>query len=89
MTNNDFVVDFFGKLAALSERDSRNITAYIFSVKEWDGLKDTVQEKKLDVLVQKVEHTIVKTIRKGDVVTRWDENKYVIVALIMAMKSQQ
>ena len=36
--------------------------------------------KKL-VLVQKLESTIVKTIRKGDVVTKWDENKYVIVAI--------
>ena len=81
MTNNDFVVDFFGKVAALSERDSRNITVYILSVKEWDVLKDTVQEKKLDELVQRVERTIVKTVRKGDVVTRWDENKYVIVAV--------
>ncbi|QWG46352.1 diguanylate cyclase [Bacillus mycoides] len=81
MTNNDFVVDFFRKVAALSERDSRNITVYILSVKEWDVLKDTVQEKKLDELVQRVERTIVKTVRKGDVVTRWDENKYVIVAV--------
>lgn len=45
MKNNDFVVDFFGKVAALSERDSRNITVYILSVKEWDVLKDIVQEK--------------------------------------------
>lgn len=37
--------------------------------------------KKLEVLVQKLENTIVKTIRKGDVVTKWDENKYVIVAI--------
>lgn len=37
--------------------------------------------KKLEVLVQKLESTIVKTIRKGDVVTKWDENKYVIVAI--------
>lgn len=37
--------------------------------------------KKLEVLVQKLESTIVQTIRKGDVVTRWDENKYVIVAI--------
>lgn len=37
--------------------------------------------KKLDELVQRVERTIVKTVRKGDVVTRWDENKYVIVAV--------
>ncbi|TBX80275.1 diguanylate cyclase [Bacillus mycoides] len=81
MASNDFVVDFFGKLAALSERDSRNITVYILSVKEWEELKDTVQEKRLEVLVQKLEHTIVKTIRKGDVVTKWDENKYVIVAV--------
>ncbi|MDH4420173.1 MULTISPECIES: diguanylate cyclase domain-containing protein [Bacillus] len=81
MASNDFVVDFFGKVAALSERDSRNITVYILSIKGWDGLKDTVQEKKLEVLVQKLECTIVKTIRKGDVVTKWDENKYVIVAI--------
>ena len=54
---------------------------YILSVKEWDVLKDTVQEKKLDELVQRVERTILKTVRKGDVVTRWDENKYVIVAV--------
>ncbi|MFB5249871.1 diguanylate cyclase domain-containing protein [Bacillus cereus] len=81
MASNDFVVDFFGKVAALSERDSRHITVYILSVKEWEGLKDTVQEKRLEVLVQKLEHTIVKTIRKGDVVTKWDENKYVIVAV--------
>lgn len=81
MASNDFVVDFFGKVAALSERDSRNITVYILSVKEWEGLKDTLQEKKLGVLVQKLESTIVKTIRKGDVVTKWDENKYVIVAI--------
>lgn len=33
------------------------------------------------MLVQKLEGTIVKTIRKGDVVTKWDENKYVIVAI--------
>lgn len=45
MTNNDFVVDFFRKVAALSERDSRNITVYILSVKEWDVIKGTVQEK--------------------------------------------
>lgn len=45
MVSNDFVVDFFGKVAALSERDSRNITVYILSVKEWEGLKDTLQEK--------------------------------------------
>ena len=81
MASNDFVVDFFGKVAALSERDSHNITVYILSVKGWDELKDTVQEKKLEVLVQKLERTIVKTIRKGDVVTKWDENKYVIVAI--------
>lgn len=37
--------------------------------------------KKLDELVQRVERTILKTVRKGDVVTRWDENKYVIVAV--------
>ena len=71
----------FEKVAALSERDSHNITVYILSVKEWKGLKETVQEKKLEVLVQKLESTIVKTIRKGDVVTKWDENKYVIVAI--------
>ena len=35
----------FGKVGALSERDSRNITVYILSVKEWEGLKDTLQEK--------------------------------------------
>ncbi|MGQ7873889.1 diguanylate cyclase domain-containing protein [Bacillus sp. 1A] len=81
MASNDFVVDFFEKVAALSERDSHNITVYILSVKEWKELKETVQEKKLEVLVQKLESTIVKTIRKGDVVTRWDENKYVIVAI--------
>ncbi|HGH7178389.1 diguanylate cyclase [Bacillus cereus] len=81
MASNDFVVDFFGKVAALSERDSRNITVYILSIKGWDELKDTVQEKKLEALVQKLECTIVKTIRKGDVVTKWDENKYVIVAI--------
>lgn len=81
MASNDFVVDFFGKVTALSERDSHNITVYILSVKGWDELKDTVQEKKLEVLVQKLERTIVKTIRKGDVVTKWDENKYVIVAI--------
>jgi len=81
MASNDFVVDFFEKVAALSERDSRNITVYILSVKEWEGLKETVQEKKLEALVQRVESTIVKTIRKGDVVTKWDENKYVIVAI--------
>ncbi|MDT3497955.1 diguanylate cyclase [Bacillus toyonensis] len=81
MASNDFVVDFFGKVAALSERDSRNITVYILSVKEWEELKETVQEKKLEVLVQRLESTIVKTIRKGDVVTKWDENKYVIVAI--------
>ena len=81
MASNDFVVDFFEKVAALSERDSHNITVYILSVKEWKGLKETVQEKKLEVLVQKLESTIVKTIRKGDVVTKWDENKYVIVAI--------
>lgn len=45
MTNNDFVIDFFRKVAALSERDSRNITLYILSVKEWDVIKGTVQEK--------------------------------------------
>ncbi|HDR7791733.1 TPA: diguanylate cyclase [Bacillus luti] len=81
MASNDFVVDFFEKVAALSERDSHNITVYILSVKEWEGIKDTVQEKRLEVLVQKLERTIVKTIRKGDVVTKWDENKYVIVAI--------
>ncbi|OJD80238.1 diguanylate cyclase [Bacillus paramycoides] len=81
MTNNDFVVDFFRKVAALSERDSRNITVYILSVKEWDVIKGTVQEKKLDELVQRVERRIVKTVRKGDVVTSWDENKYVIVVV--------
>ncbi|MGH1283130.1 diguanylate cyclase domain-containing protein [Bacillus toyonensis] len=81
MASNDFVVDFFGKVAALSERDSRNITVYILSVKEWEELKETVQEKKLEVLVQRLESTILKTIRKGDVVTKWDENKYVIVAI--------
>ncbi|MBU5217080.1 diguanylate cyclase [Bacillus albus] len=81
MASNDFVVDFFEKVAALSERDAHNITVYILSVKEWKELKDTVQEKKLEVLVQKLESTIVKTIRKGDVVTKWDENKYVIVAI--------
>ena len=69
------------KVAALSERDSHNITVYILSVKEWKELKETVQEKKMEVLIQKLESTIVKTIRKGDVVTRWDENKYVIVAI--------
>ena len=37
--------------------------------------------KEMEVLIQKLESTIVKTIRKGDVVTRWDENKYVIVAI--------
>lgn len=74
MASNDFVVDFFKKVAALTERDSHNITVYILSVKEWKELKETVQEKKM-------ESTIVKTIRKGDVVTRWDENKYVIVAI--------
>ena len=71
----------FEKVAALSERDSHNITVYILSVKEWKELKETVQEKKMEVLIQKLESTIVKTIRKGDVVTRWDENKYVIVAI--------
>ncbi|PEN68248.1 diguanylate cyclase domain-containing protein [Bacillus wiedmannii] len=81
MVSNDFVVDFFEKVSALSERDSHNITVYILSVKEWKELKETVQEKKLEVLVQKLESTIVKTIRKGDVVTRWNENKYVIVAI--------
>lgn len=81
MASNDFVVDFFEKVAALSERDSHNITVYILSVKEWKELKETVQEKKMEVLIQKLESTIVKTIRKGDVVTRWDENKYVIVAI--------
>ncbi len=50
-------------------------------MKEWKELKETVQEKKMEVLIQKLESTIVKTIRKGDVVTRWDENKYVIVAI--------
>ncbi|WPU50401.1 diguanylate cyclase [Bacillus anthracis] len=74
MASNDFVVDFFKKVAALTERDSHNITVYILSVKEWKELKETVQEKKMEI-------TIVKTIRKGDVVTRWDENKYVIVAI--------
>ncbi len=44
MASNDFVVDFL-KVAALSERDSHNITVYILSVKEWKGLKETVQEK--------------------------------------------
>ena len=70
----------FGKVAALSERDSRNITVYILSVKEWEGLKDTLQEK-VGSVSTKLESTIVKTIRKGDVVTKWDENKYVIVAI--------
>ena len=69
----------FGKVA-LSERDSRNITVYILSVKEWEGLKDTLQEK-VGSVSTKLESTIVKTIRKGDVVTKWDENKYVIVAI--------
>ena len=44
-------------------------------------IKRHVARKKLGVLVQKLESTIVKTIRKGDVVTKWDENKYVIVAI--------
>ena len=70
----------FGKVVALSERDSRNITVYILSVKEWEGLKDTLQEK-VGSVSTKLESTIVKTIRKGDVVTKWDENKYVIVAI--------
>ena len=70
----------FGKVAALSERASRNITVYILSVKEWEGLKDTLQEK-IGSVSTKLESTIVKSIRKGDVVTKWDENKYVIVAI--------
>ena len=37
--------------------------------------------KKLEVLVQNWRARLVKTIRKGDVVTKWDENKYVIVAI--------
>lgn len=45
------------------------------------GIKGNSARKKLEALVQRVESTIVKTIRKGDVVTKWDENKYVIVAI--------
>ncbi len=57
MASNDFVVDFFEKVAALSERDSHNITVYIlFSVKEWKRTKreNSAKKKKLEVLVQKV-----------------------------------
>ncbi len=56
---------FFGKVAALSERDSRNITVYILSVKEWEGLKDTLQEKKLGVLVQKIREYHCKDNSEG------------------------
>ncbi|KFN03099.1 diguanylate cyclase [Bacillus clarus] len=81
MKGNEFIVDFFEKVAALSERDTHNTTTYILSIKEWNELKETIQEKKLNQLIQKMEYAIVKTIRKSDVVTRWDENKYVIVAV--------
>ena len=74
----------FGKVAALSERDSRNITVYILSVKEWEGLKDTLQEK-VGSVSKKLESK--KTIRKGDVVTKWDE--VYVKQLIMVMKHQQ
>lgn len=40
MVSNDFVVDFFGKVVVLFERDFCNIIVYIFFVKEWEGLKD-------------------------------------------------
>ena len=44
-------------------------------------VKRHVARKKVGSVGQKLESTIVKTTRKGDVVTKWDENKYVIVAI--------
>lgn len=40
-----------------------------------------MQEKKLNQLIQKVENVMMKTVRKGDIVTRWEENKYVVLAV--------
>ncbi|MBC6974211.1 diguanylate cyclase [Bacillus sp. Xin] len=68
--SREFMVSFFGKLAALSERNSYEITIYIISIKEWRELIDSMQDKKINELV-----------RKSDVVTKWEENKYVIIAV--------
>ena len=53
---------------------------YILSVKEWEGLKDTLQEK-VGSISTKIREYHCKDNSKGDVVTKWDENKYVIVAI--------
>lgn len=79
--SNDFMIDFFGKMVALSERDTHKITIYMISINEWNELINTIQDRKLNQIVKKVENTIVNTVRKSDVVTRWEENKYVIVAV--------
>ncbi|MCI0764472.1 diguanylate cyclase [Bacillus sp. TL12] len=68
--SREFMVSFFGKLATLSERNSHEITIYVISIKEWRELIDSMQDKKINELV-----------RKSDVVTKWEENKYVIIAV--------
>ncbi|MDM5189708.1 diguanylate cyclase [Bacillus sp. DX4.1] len=40
-----------------------------------------IRDKKLKQLLQNVENIILKTVRKSDVVTRWKDNKYVLVAV--------
>lgn len=55
--------------------------AYIFCFVKKHYLYRNIQDKKLKQLLQNVGNIILKTIRKSDVVTRWEDNKYVIVAV--------
>ncbi|WP_242143581.1 MULTISPECIES: diguanylate cyclase domain-containing protein [unclassified Bacillus cereus group] len=79
--SNEFMIDFFGKMAALSERNTHKVTVYMISIYEWSELISNLQEKKINQLVKKVEDILVNTVRKSDVVARWEENQYVIIAV--------
>ncbi|MGR5985068.1 GGDEF domain-containing protein [Bacillus cytotoxicus] len=79
--SNEFMIDFFGKMAALSERNTHKVTVYMISIYEWSELISNLQEKKINQLVKKVENILVNTVRKSDVVACWEENQYVIIAV--------
>lgn len=53
--SREFSVSFFEKLVALSQREVNKVSIYVFSIRNWEELKVSILEPKLEQVVLKVE----------------------------------
>jgi diguanylate cyclase (GGDEF)-like protein len=78
--NRRFVLQVFPKLEARASRNDEELGVLLLDVDQFKSINDRYGHKKGDQVIRQLSDSLLKTLRKSDILARWGGDEFIILA---------